>query len=252
MQRLSRSAPRVFGVTTAIVTHNSDPDAKGRVRLRYPWLGEENESGWARVVVPYAGDGRGCYVVPEIGDAVIVAFEGGDPDRPVVVGSVWSGRDVLPCEPDDRNSIKCFRSKSGMQVIWDDREGAEKILIQDREALRSIEIDMGGGKIRIAAEDGDVEIAAPDGRVAISCRDLSIICKGEAVVESDSGISLATKGNLSIRSRRNVDVKSQGSLILSGRNLEARGAASMSLRGGRVDLKADSVLKEQAPLVQIN
>lgn len=252
MPRLYRMEPRIFGVATAIVTHNTDPEARGRIRVRYPWLREENESGWARLAVPYAGDRRGFYLLPEVGDEVLVAFEEGDPGRPVIVGSLWSGRDALPCRQADKNPLKWFESRSGLKVICDDSEGAERILIRDAEDRRSIEIDMAGGKIRIAAAEGDVEIAAPRGRVDIRCETFGLACskKAEATIETD--LSIRAKGSLSAEGKQALQAETQGRMIQSGRTFEARGAASAILRGNRVEVRGDALLRQKAPLVQIN
>src|SRR5205807_6859560 len=83
------------GVLVAIVTNNKDADIGGRVKVKYPWLGDE-ESHWARLITPMAGSGRGMYFLPEVGDEVIVALEHGDINHAYVVGGVWNGQDKPP------------------------------------------------------------------------------------------------------------------------------------------------------------
>jgi len=79
-------------VVVGIVTQNQDPDKLGRVRVKFPSLGEETEGWWARVSSPSAGGGRGVLMLPQPGDEVLVAFEHGDVRRPYVLGSVFNGR----------------------------------------------------------------------------------------------------------------------------------------------------------------
>jgi type VI secretion system VgrG family protein len=88
--------PTVAGTITAIVTNNNDPDRLYRVKVKFPW--GEFESDWARVAVPYRG---GVFFLPEVDDEVLVAFEGGDPRRPYVVGSLYNGRDRPPAPSSD-------------------------------------------------------------------------------------------------------------------------------------------------------
>ena len=70
----SHPSGRVYGVTVGVVTNNQDPDGLGRVKVRFPWLSDDDESFWARVVTPMAGNGRGLYLLPEVDDEVLVAF----------------------------------------------------------------------------------------------------------------------------------------------------------------------------------
>jgi uncharacterized protein involved in type VI secretion and phage assembly len=94
---LSTPSPaREFGaaVVVGIVTQNDDPQHMGRVRVKYPELGNEVESWWARMAAPGAGNGRGQLMLPVVGDEVLVAFEHGDVQRPYVLGSLWNGHDT--------------------------------------------------------------------------------------------------------------------------------------------------------------
>ena len=71
---------RFLGVCVALVTNNQDPQGRGRVKVKFPWLGEDDESTWIRIASPMAGNGRGMYFLPEVDDEVLVAFEHGAGD----------------------------------------------------------------------------------------------------------------------------------------------------------------------------
>lgn len=88
------SAP-IFGahLVLGIVTNNNDPDGLGRVRVRYPALGEAFESAWARIATTSAGDKRGLLMLPVVGEEVLVGFEHQDTRRPFVLGSLFNGKD---------------------------------------------------------------------------------------------------------------------------------------------------------------
>ena len=83
----------IQGVVVGVVTNNSDPVGLGRVKVKYPWLGDQVESAWCRVAAPMAGGERGFYFIPEINDEVLIAFEHGDPSAPIFVGALWSVAD---------------------------------------------------------------------------------------------------------------------------------------------------------------
>jgi phage protein D len=79
-------------VVVGIVTNNNDPEKLGRVRVKYPALGDDTEGWWARVTGPNAGDSRGLMMMPQVGDEVVIGFEHDDVHRPYVLGSLWNGQ----------------------------------------------------------------------------------------------------------------------------------------------------------------
>ena len=100
-------AGRYYGVVVGIVTNNQDPNNMARVRVKFPWLSDDNESWWARMAVPMAGSGRGSYFLPEVDDEVLVAFEHGDVRSPYIVGGLWNGKDSPPANNSDgKNNIR--------------------------------------------------------------------------------------------------------------------------------------------------
>jgi type VI secretion system secreted protein VgrG len=90
-----------LGPQTAVVVgppgETSFHDKYGRIKVRFHWDRDESSSQWVRVAQP-AGGGRGFHTLPEVGDEVLVVFEHGDPDRPVVLGSLWNAADPPPQE----------------------------------------------------------------------------------------------------------------------------------------------------------
>ena len=111
------------GVAVAVVVENKDDSGTGRVKVRYPGHSQPPETYWARVATPMAGKSRGFYVIPEVGDEVIVAFEHGDLRRPYVVGSLWTAEGQAPAtNPDGRNDIRLIRTRKGHTLRFDDGE----------------------------------------------------------------------------------------------------------------------------------
>lgn len=93
---LTPAPPRGFGGSSIVigtVTQNSDPDKMGRVRVKYPALGDDIEGAWARVASSSSGKDRGLLMMPVAGEEVLIAFEQDDPRKPFVLGSVWNGKD---------------------------------------------------------------------------------------------------------------------------------------------------------------
>jgi uncharacterized protein involved in type VI secretion and phage assembly len=88
----AQGARRHPGVAIAIVVEVVDPQAAGRIKVKFPWLPDAPEL-WARVSLPLGGNQHGFWTLPEVGDEVVVAFEHGNLRRPIVLGSLWNGKD---------------------------------------------------------------------------------------------------------------------------------------------------------------
>jgi uncharacterized protein involved in type VI secretion and phage assembly len=149
---LESTAGRIYGAVIGIVTSTADPDSLARVRVRYPWLSDNAESPWARVVSPMAGAGRGAVFRPEVDDEVLVLFEHGDTRFPYVIGGVWSAVDTPPERgPDEDNNIRLIRSRSGHEITLDDTSGAEKIVLVHSSGEHRVELSSSGVVIESSA-----------------------------------------------------------------------------------------------------
>jgi uncharacterized protein involved in type VI secretion and phage assembly len=76
-----------------------DPENRNRVQVRFfntDGVADQDSAVWARVAVPFAGSHRGAFLIPNVGDEVVVVFLSGDSRFPVVIGSLWNGRDPAP------------------------------------------------------------------------------------------------------------------------------------------------------------
>jgi uncharacterized protein involved in type VI secretion and phage assembly len=85
-----------YGVAIGVVDNADDPENLGRVRVRIPTIADCVR--WARVVRPPA---KADFLVPPVGDEVLIAFESGSLDQPFVLGSLWNGRDRPSVKPPD-------------------------------------------------------------------------------------------------------------------------------------------------------
>jgi len=141
----SNSGP-IAGVTVGIVTANEDPQGLGRVKLQVPSVLGEQETGWARVVAPIAGERGGMLFVPALFAEVLVAFENGDVRYPFVLGSLWS----------ERNKPSFAEGKPGRVVL--SLGDGKTVTIDDH----GVDIDDGANLVRLDANAGAVTITARD------------------------------------------------------------------------------------------
>lgn len=139
--------PTVQGPQTATVVGPAgeeiytDPDGHGRIKVQFRWdrYGRANEesSCWIRVMQPWAGNGYGAWALPRIGQEVVVEFLEGDPDQPIVTGSVYNAENrppyQLPAEH-TRWGLKSRSSKGGgagnfNELRFDDKKGSEELYL---------------------------------------------------------------------------------------------------------------------------
>lgn len=163
--------PRLPGVYSALVTDVQDPDGQGRVQVMLPFVHDAQGPGaaaWARLATLMAGNARGSWFIPEVDDEVLVAFEAGDPRRPVVIGALWNGRDAAPETMDADNSLRSITSRAGHKLTFDDTSGAEKVVLETNGGHQLVLDDASGGTVTLTHSNGARIDIDSSGKVAIT------------------------------------------------------------------------------------
>lgn len=148
---------RWYGVRSAIVRDNQDPDGLGRVRVTLPWAPDPSGAAydaWARVATLFAGGDRGSWFLPDPGDEVLVAFEGGDPARPFVLGGLWNGASRPPETMGPGNDVKSIVSRNGVRVELHDSDGREQLKLETPGGQR-VTLSDGPGKVLVEDAAGN-------------------------------------------------------------------------------------------------
>jgi len=134
-QLLGVPTPGLFlGAQLAVVEDLNDPDNRLRVKIRLlasDGVADHDGPVWARVACPFAGDNRGTFFIPEVGDEVLIAFVQGDPRFPIVLGGLWNGATQTPAAiSGGKNYLKVIRSKNGVKITLDDHDGQEQLIVE--------------------------------------------------------------------------------------------------------------------------
>jgi uncharacterized protein involved in type VI secretion and phage assembly len=172
---------RLPGVAIGIVKSVDDPRKEGRLQLEFPWMPGGENSAWAPVAAVMSGSNRGFWMMPEVGDEVLVGFEQGDFDHPFVLGFLWNGKDQPP-ESDAKKRVivtpgghtirfedgtpkkLIIKSSAGHELLMDDTPGAQKVslksaggssLVMD-DALQSVVLT--GGLRTLSMQAGQIKI----------------------------------------------------------------------------------------------
>jgi type VI secretion system secreted protein VgrG len=110
----------------ARVIENNDPLGMGRVRVQFPWQQDKGDkTPFIRLIQPHSGAGKGFYFIPEIGEEVLIGFEGGNAEKPFVMGAHYNGSETSGYATSD-NSIKAIKTISGIENLSNDAEGSWK------------------------------------------------------------------------------------------------------------------------------
>ncbi len=209
--------PTTSGPQTAIVTGPKGSeiwtDQYGRVKLKFHWdrskCKDDNSSCWIRVSYPWAGGGFGGVNVPRVGTEVIVDFENGDPDRPIVVGRLYNAATMPPWDlpgnatqsglisrsmkggAGNANAIR-FEDKQGAEELWLQAEKDMNVVVEDAQTIdvqrgnRTISVGKGDqtttvsvGNLKDTVTQGNTTQETPKGTHTIEAKELWIKVGGK-------------------------------------------------------------------------
>ena len=120
----------------AKVYDNNDPEGMGRIKVLFYWgTRGSKETDWIRMVQPHSGSGKGFHFIPEKGEEVLVGFEGGNAEKPYVIGAQYNGKETSGFHTPG-NDLKAFKTRSGIENISNDAEGSWKQSTPDGNFLK--------------------------------------------------------------------------------------------------------------------
>ena len=218
--------PAVAGLQIGIVTVlENDPDGEDRIKVRLPMISTSDEGLWARISTLDAGNDRGTYFRPEIGDEVIVGFLNDDPRYPVVLGMCHSSAKPAPEPPKDNNHHKGYVSREKMKFTFDDEK---KVITLETP---------GGNKIILSDED-----------MGITLQDQN----GNKITMNDSGIKIESFKETNLKSNTDTTIEGMNMNLKGTMGFKAEGGATAELSGTNTTVKGNAATIIQGGMVQIN
>ena len=248
----------------AEVVANNDSKKQGRVQVRFFWqkmLAEQTP--WIRVQTPDAGvltdksGNRGFQFIPEVGDQVMVSYEGGNPHRPYVSGSMYHGKNAKEVS----NNIRSITTKSGSTIVFDDNDGKEKITIKDKNGniilldtkAKSIEITAPENIVmkaknitleaesRIEAKAKENITATADKEIILSANDEGVIqTKKGFTIKADDDVTVKSQGGMNVSIERDLQIKSKGDALLKGSGTTKIEGSETKVSGKTASLESSS------------
>lgn len=173
--------PSLFhGHYLAEVIAVQDPDQLTRVQVRlinFDNIPNQDAPIWARVAVPFAGNNRGAFLLPDVGDEVLIAFVNGDSRLPVVVGGLWNGKQTAPetigSDNIDRWSIV---SKAGSRIA----------IVETSPATATISFETPNGVIGTLTDNsgGEIEFSASGSTITLNAQGISLQTSARVTVQA--------------------------------------------------------------------
>jgi uncharacterized protein involved in type VI secretion and phage assembly len=237
---------------SAMVTDNYDPKGLGRVRVKFHWMDGAEKTPWIRVTTPHGGANKGMFFMPEIGEEVIVGFEGDSPTKPYILGSVYNGK-ANTTFSNDGNDVKALQTRSGTKLIMNDKEGS--VLVEDKDG-NSILLD-GAGNITVKSNktvtiDATDQITFKTKLISMEAVDQitmnSKVLDGqftqtatlhgtnEMNVSSASEVNITSDNKVTVGGTNEVGVFANTKVALAAESMEVNGNTMTTIAGGQVKL----------------
>lgn len=234
----------------AKVKDNEDPNGLGRIRVQFDWqaqLEDDMMTPWLRMAQPYAGGGKGFSFIPEIGEEVMIDFEGGNAERPYVKGTLYNGVDDVDgawvASNNSHNKVKAIRTRNGHTIEIHDEGNDGYIRIYDNEKENYIltfstdqkliklestgnielyaknDIIMHAGHDINASADNDIFIAASHDMQRTADNDIREHAGNDRTASIDRNDSLSVSENQFVKIGDNKDEQVEHKLQVTAENI---------------------------------
>lgn len=245
--------PRAYGSQTALVVGPSGEeiwtDEHGRIKVQFHWdrigVKDEKSSCWVRVSQSWAGKGWGGLFLPRIGQEVVISFVDGDPDRPIVTGSVYNADNKTPVTlpgMQTQSTIKSRSSKEGAagnEMRMEDKKDAEEFYFHAQKDMK-VEIENAltttlheGAEIH-TLEKGDRTVDVQTGKETHNVkgtRELTIT--GNETHTNKADFNHAVTGNYELKVSGNLVIDVTGSItIKAGSSMASKAGTTLANEAG--------------------
>jgi type VI secretion system secreted protein VgrG len=183
---------------SAIVTDNHDPKGLGRIRVKFHWMNGAEKSPWVRVTSPHGGGGKGMHFIPEIGEEVIIGFEGDSPVKPYVIGTVYHGK-ANNTYSNAGNDVKALQTRSGNQMVMNDKDGS--MYLSDKGGANTM-MDGAGNITTNAAAKSAVNVGGKEGEPPQAF--MTMDAAGNIVIDGKTSITIKVGNNVITISEKGI------------------------------------------------
>ncbi len=222
----------VSGLHVGVVKKlDADPESQYRVQVSIPEMSAETDGFWARLTNFYSSNSFGAFFLPEIGDEVVLGFFNDDPSHPVILGSLYSSKNIPPYTPEAANNTKAIVTRTKMKVEFDEDK---KIITVITPGTNKIVISDEGKSILLQDQNNNKVTLDPAGITLDSPKDITLKATGKIVLNATQNIEATAQMDikqtgLNITSTANVGFTAKGSATA-----EVSAAGTTTIKGAMV------------------
>ncbi|MDL2232085.1 phage baseplate assembly protein V [Ruminococcaceae bacterium OttesenSCG-928-L11] len=244
--------PRMSGVGSFVlgtVSENNDKKYPAMLKVEFTaWEDGKNISKWIPVLFSYAGKGYGQYLLPEVGDIVLVGFMGPSRERPFVMGSFYPADATLPGDQfTDKNTNRYLKTKGEIEIALNDEDSKQSITANTPKGLtivaedenETITVSDKGGKnlLKIDCKNGAIEITA-DKKITLKTGQCTITMDGNAggIKLEGNKVEIAGKQTVAIEGKTGADLKGAQLNLEAQAKATLKGNAMVEVSGGMIKL----------------
>ncbi|HEX8013679.1 MAG TPA: phage baseplate assembly protein V [Flavobacterium sp.] len=184
---------------SAKIKDNNDPEGLGRVKVQYNWTNGSTTSDWLRMVQPHSGAGKGFYFIPEIGEEVVVAFEGDNVQSPYVIGAHYNGLESSGYSSSG-NDKKVIHTRSGTKILFNDAEGS--ILIEDPS-----------GNTYLMDGQGNINVNAPKNFTLNAGENVNITAGKNVTINAGEDIDNSANKDITQIAGHDINIAASGNIM---------------------------------------
>ncbi|MFD0861156.1 phage baseplate assembly protein V, partial [Sungkyunkwania multivorans] len=192
------------------------------------------------VLTPHAGGEKGFHFIPEVGEEVLVGFEGGNAERPFVMGALYTGSNSPGGWKTEKNDIKAIRTRSGHTLSFSDEDGKESITISDKN----------GNTIILDTAEKGIVINAPE-TITMASKEINIQASETINIEGTNNVNVKSQEILNDGSAK-VIVNSAAKVEVGAPSTLVEGKAELKMNGAMVDVNGTAMTNVKGGLLNLN
>ncbi|MGY6521123.1 MAG: type VI secretion system tip protein VgrG [Mongoliitalea sp.] len=204
--------PAIKGLHIGLVSQLEDAQGEEKILVKIPIISTADEGVWCRVASPDAGNERGVFFRPEIGDEVVVGFLNEDPNQPVVLGGLHSGAKPAPIQAEDPNPIKGIVTREQLKITFNDET---KTICIETPAGKKIQINEENDELILQDEHDNQMIMNGEGIQILTQKDLKIKAAKDIIFEG-MNIEAAASAEAKLSGSASAEISSGGNTIVKG------------------------------------
>lgn len=261
---LATVKPRIDGLQTAIVTGSETDediavDQYGRVQVNFHWNMPDKPKAKCscpvRVASPWAGKSWGAVSIPRVGQEVVVSFLEGDPDRPLIIGSVYNAANTVPYGLPDNKTQSGIKSRSLLggtadfnELRFEDKKGEEDFFIHAQKDMHEeVEND------HVVAIDHDETITVKNDQTTTVKHDQKLTVENDqtetiqsnrsVTVQKDDKLDVTQNGTTTIGQKFKLDAGTEIDLVCGASSITLKASGDIEIKGVNIKITGDATVK---------